>query len=71
MLRAEVVRRGGAGAGVRSSDAGRGAWGGYTGGDHWRSYGDAGFHGDVRTEPTYMSHPRFLGVLSVLVSAAL
>lgn len=67
-LRAEVLRRGRAGAGFRSSDAGRGAWGGYSGGDHWRAYGDAGFHGDVTTEPTYMTHPRFFGVLMVVVS---
>ena len=68
MMRAEVIRRARAGAGNRFGDAGRGAWGGYGGTDQWRAYGDAGFHGDVTTEPTYMSHPRFFGVLMVLVS---
>ena len=69
MMRAEVLRRKRTGAGFRPSDAGQGAWGGYAGGDRWRAYNDSAFHGDVSTEPTYMSHPRFFGVLSVIVSS--
>ncbi|CAD6565448.1 MAG: hypothetical protein TREMPRED_001287 [Tremellales sp. Tagirdzhanova-0007] len=63
----EVMRRGQAGAGFRPSDAGKGAWGGRGGTHQWRAYGDAGFHGDVATEPTLMSHHRFLGLFSLVL----
>jgi curved DNA-binding protein CbpA len=49
------------------SEAGSGAWGGYDSGK-WRPTQEAGFNMDFSAEPTYMSNPKFLSTLALIVS---
>jgi curved DNA-binding protein CbpA len=50
-----------------ASDAGSGAWGGFEG-TKWRPTQDTGFNMDFNAEPTYMSNPKFLSTLGLVVS---
>jgi DnaJ-class molecular chaperone len=49
------------------AEGGSGAWGGFDG-SQWKPNNDTGFDMEFSAEPTYMSNPKFLGTLGLVVS---